>query len=410
MPRSTDALLDRLLAGVERELPRAVALRRRLHADPELAHAERRTAARIAAELPVECEPAAGTGLLALVDTGDSPAAGPTGETRAAHSRGLARGGSIAVRAELDGLPVRERTGVEFAATGEAMHACGHDVHMAALVAFTRAAHELREALPAPLLAVFQPSEEAYPSGAQQLAEGELAALAPASVLAAHVHPELPWGSVALDPGTVNASCDAVEITVEGEPSHGGYPHQGRDPILAIAQIVVALHAQLGRRIDPLAAASLTVGVLESGSAENVIPAHARARAALRAHRPQDRLALRALVEEVAVGVAAAHGCRARVELVAGEPALANDPRIVGRARGLLGRAGLTSAPEWRSCGSDDFAFFGALAPVAMAFVGLAGAPGFVPRPLHHPQMLPPDDAVGAVARTLAVLYLAAGS
>jgi amidohydrolase len=288
------------------------------------------------------------------------------------------------------------------------MHACGHDVHMAALVALARAAHAVAKTLPAPLLAVFQPSEEAYPSGAQQLAEGQLAALSPAAVIAAHIHPELPWGTVALDPGAVNASCDAVEITVQGQPSHGAYPHQGRDPVLALAQIVVALHAQVGRRIDPHAPAVLTVGVLEGGSAENVIPSRARARAAVRAHRPQDRLALRTMVEEVVTGVAAAHGCLGSVELVPGEPALENDPAIVAQARELLPAAGLRPAPEWRSCGSDDFAFFGTVAPIAMGFVGLEGAEGFTPRPLHHPELLPPDSAVGAVARAQAVLYVAA--
>ena len=93
-----------------------------------------------------------------------------------------------------------------------------------------------------------------------------------------------------------------------------------------------------------------------------------------------------------------------------GEPALENDPRIVARARELLTGAGLRPAPEWRSCGSDDFAFFGALAPIAMAFVGLDGAEGFRVRPLHHPELLPPDSAVGAVARAQAVLYLAAAA
>jgi amidohydrolase len=397
-----DAFLGRLLAAIEHELPRAVELRHRLHAEPELAHEERRTAVSVAAELPVASEEVIRTGLLALVypdgsTTGRAAGDGPTGAP-------------VAVRAELDALPIRERTDAPFAASGETMHACGHDVHMAALVALVRAAHGLGEALPAPLLAVFQPSEEAYPSGAQQLAEGPLAALAPAAVVAAHVHPELAWGTVALDPGTVNASCDAFAIVVEGEPSHGAYPHHGRDPILALAQVVVALHAQASRRIDPLSPASLTVGVLEGGSAENVIPARACARGALRAYRPQERLALREMVAEVAGAVAAAHGCRASVELVPGEPALENDPSIVARARELLTRAGLSAAPEWRSCGSDDFAFFGALAPVAMAFVGLDGADGFSQRPLHHPELLPPDAAVGAVSRVQAVLYVSAAA
>ena len=114
------------------------------------------------------------------------------------------------------------------------------------------------------------------------------------------------------------------------------------------------------------------------------------------------------MVEQVVAGVASAHGCRGSVELVPGEPPLVNDASIVAGARELLPGAGLQAAREWRSCGSDDFAFFGALAPVAMAFVGLDGAEGFHSSPLHHPELLPPDDAVRAVARTQAVLYLAA--
>src|SRR3984957_345866 len=164
MPPSTDAaMLQRLLSGIERELPRAVALRQRLHAHPELAHMEQETAASVAAELPVSAESVAGTGLLAHI--GDAPA--PNGVA------------PIAVRAELDGLPIEERTAAAFAARGGVMHACGHDVHMAALVALSRAADELGGALPAPLLTVFQPSEEAYPSGAGQDA-GEPGARAPA--------------------------------------------------------------------------------------------------------------------------------------------------------------------------------------------------------------------------------------
>jgi len=116
------------------------------------------------------------------------------------------------------------------------------------------------------------------------------------------------------------------------------------------------------------------------------------------------------MVEQVVAGIAAAHGCEGSVTLVAGEPALENDPRIVSFARELLAGAGLEPAPEWRSCGSDDFAFFGALAPLAMAFVGLEGAEGFEVRPLHHPEFLPPEGAVGAVARAQAVLYVAAAS
>jgi amidohydrolase len=395
MHRSTEApgagaLAARLLALLERELPRAVELRHALHAAPELAHEEWQTSARVSTELQgtATISAAAETGLLALVG---APGRAP-----------------VAVRAELDGLPISERTDAPFSAAGEAMHACGHDVHMAALVALARAAAALGGDLPAPLLAIFQPSEEAYPSGARQLVDGELASADASSIVAAHIHPELPWGTVALDRGAVNAASDTVEIVIEGAPSHGAYPHLGRDPILAIAQIVVALHAEAGRRIDPLGAAVLNVGVIEGGRTENVIPPRARARVSLRALRAQDREALRAMVQEVVYGVAAAHGCRGVAELIAGEPALENDAGLVEGTRALLRAAGLEPAPEWRSCGSDDFAFYGELAPIAMAFVGLAGAPGFAERPLHHPQLLPPDEAVAAVARAQALLYLAA--
>jgi amidohydrolase len=401
MPGSTDVVLERLLAGIECELPRAVELRHRLHAEPELAGAEVRTAAMVAAELPVASESAAGTGLLAWIGSGGEAAGGAAAATGGARS-------PVAVRAELDGLPIRERTGAAFSASGETMHACGHDVHTAALVALARAAYTLGEDLPAPLLAVFQPSEEVYPSGAKELVDGALARIAPAAIVAAHVHPELRWGEVALDAGAVNASFDGFEITIDGEPSHGAYPHHGRDPILALAQVVVALHAQVGRRMDPMHPTVLTVGVVEGGSTENVIPERASARGALRALRAEDRRALRELVEEVVAGVAAAHGCRGSVSFVAGEPVLENDPRIVAGARELLASADLAPADEWRSCGSDDFAYFGALAPVAMAFVGLDGAAGFQSRPLHHPELLPPDEAVGAVARVQAVLFVAA--
>jgi amidohydrolase len=380
-------MLAALLEALDGELEAAVELRRRLHEHPELAHAETWTSETVAAALPVKCEPVAGTGLLARVG-------GP--------------GRAVAVRAELDGLPVLEATGASFSANGEAMHACGHDVHMAALVALMRAASRIG-ALPAPLLAIFQPSEEAYPSGAAMIAEQIPSLLDPLAVVGAHVHPELPWGTVAIDAGAVNASCDAIEIEITGEPSHGAYPHLGRDPVLALSETVLSLHAAVGRRMNPLHAATLTIGVLDAGTAENVIPGSARARGALRAHSEEDRATLRELTGEVVAGVAAAHGCRGELRLTPGEPVLRNDAAIAAATRELLAEAGLAAAPEpWRSCGSDDFSFFGEGRPIAMAFVGLEGAPGFHSRPLHHPELLPPDQAVGALARTQAVMYVAA--
>ncbi|MGN6169020.1 MAG: M20 metallopeptidase family protein, partial [Solirubrobacteraceae bacterium] len=262
--------------------------------------------------------------------------------------------------------------------------------------------------LPAPLMGVFQPSEEAYPSGAKLLVDEGYLDSDVKAIVAVHVHPDLPWGAISVGQGPINAACDNLKITVEGKAAHGAYPHLGRDPILAISSIVVGLNTLVARRVDPLHPAVLTVGELHSGTAENVIPADATATLTLRTYEAADRRALRALVEQLVTSTAHAYGCTARVETTEGEPVLENDDRISGLASRLAPAAGFRLADPPRSCGSDDFSFFGAIAPIAMCFAGLSGAPGFEPQPLHHPQFLPPDGAVASVARAQAVLYAAA--
>jgi amidohydrolase len=279
-------------------------------------------------------------------------------------------------------------------------------VHAAALVALFRAASRLEDSLPAPLLGVFQPSEEAYPSGAEQLvAEGALADAA--VVVAAHVHPEVPWGAVAVDAGPVNASSDNLLIVVEGRGGHAAYPHLARNPVTALAAIVAAVPGVVAARIDPMRSAVVTIGWIRAGSAENVIPAEVRAGGTLRALHADDREPLRQAVRELVEETARAYGCRARLELVEGEPAIVNDGTLVESVRPLVAQAGFGLAAQQRSCGSDDFGFFGAAARLLLLFVGVAGAlPADVP--LHHPAFLPPSEAVAAVARAQAAAYVAA--
>jgi amidohydrolase len=368
----------------------AVALRHELHARPELAHREGPTADTIAAALAVPSRRVAGTGLLARV--GDRP------------------GPAIVIRAELDGLPIAERTGASFAARNGAMHACGHDVHSAALTAVVNAAATMAERLPAPLIALFQPSEEAYPSGAAQVVEQRALGQDIGAIVGAHVHPGIPWGSVALDAGPVNASSDTVTLKVEGVGAHAAYPHTGRDPILALAATVLSAEAAITRRLDPLASGVLSFGRLNAGRADNVIPHVAEARGTLRALSEEDRTLLAETIESVSTATAAAHGCDAEVTIDRGAPVLDNDAALVSRARDLLGAIGVGLSPPWRSLGADDFSYFRALGPIAMAFVGLQGAPDFDLRPLHHPEFLPPDAAVAQVARLQASLYLSAAA
>jgi amidohydrolase len=383
-----DAVTDELLTLLGEEAVGVVELRHRLHAAPELAHREVETARMIAAALPVPAKTVAGTGLLARVGDGPAP--------------------PVVVRGELDGLPLVERTGAAFASVNGAMHACGHDVHAAALVALARASARMAPRLPAPLVVLLQPSEEAYPSGALRIVEEGVLGEDAAAVVGAHLHPDIPWEAVGIEPGPINASSDTVTIRVEGVGAHAAYPHTGRDSILALAATLVSLQASIGRELDPLAAGVLSIGRVRAGETENVIPQTAEAKGTLRTLRQEDRERLSEVVERVVTATAAAHGCEGVVEIARGAPALVNDERVVSAARGAAELIGLEVAPAWRSLGADDFSFYGAVAPIAMMFVGLRDAPGFSPRALHHPEFLPPDAAILAVARAQAALYLGA--
>jgi amidohydrolase len=384
---STD-LLRTLLSSLEAEIPQAVLLRERLHASPEPSHGEHETARLVTEGLGIpDVSRVAGTGLVARAGPEDLP--------------------TVAVRAELDALPVREETGAPFAATNGLMHACGHDIHMAALAALLRAARRVGGSLPKPLLALYQPSEEAHPLGADLVVrEGTLDGAA--AVVAAHVHPEVPWGAVSVEPGPVNASLDFLRIVVEGAGGHGAYPHRVNDPIFALSSVIVALQSLVSRRLDPMHPGVLSIGWTRAGTTENVIPSRAEAGGTLRVLEPADRVPLQAAAREVVENVARAHGCSGKVEVTEGEPATVNDPDLAERARSLLDEAGFDLAPAMRSCGSDDFGFYGRFAPELMVFVGIRDAPGTEPVPLHHPRFLPPEGAVEAVARAQAVAFAAA--
>jgi amidohydrolase len=382
-------ILPRLIEAVRDELAGAVELRHRLHAHPELSNQELHTRELLAEALGDWGRRVAGSGLLLRV--------------------GAVAGPAVAVRAEMDGLPIAEATRASFAATTGVMHACGHDVHMAALVALVRAVRAVEAELPVPLVAVFQPSEETHPSGAERIvAEGALAEGGVRAVAAVHVHPTVPWRTVAVDEGPVNASLDYLRVVVEGAGGHAAYPHAARDPVLALSQVVVSLQQVVSRRMDPMTDAALTLGWLRAGSADNVIPDRAEAGGTLRVLQPDARAPLLKAAREVVEHTARAHGCTARVEVIRGEPAVVNDAVLVRASRAMLHRAGLRPAAEMRSCGSDDFGYLAAAAPSLMMFLGLRGAIGDLGRPLHHPQFLPPDEAVGAVAQAQAAAYVAA--
>jgi amidohydrolase len=380
-------LARQLRAALAGELDRAVALRRELHASPEVSGAEELTAAMVAAALDAPGAPAvAGTGRLIRI--------------------GRSGGPCVALRAELDALPVTEQTLVPWASRNGAMHACGHDVHLAALTALCRAAMaaDAQGLLPVPILAVLQPREESVPSGARDIVgSGALDAHLASAIVAVHLQHQLPAGTVAAAAGTVNAATDDFEIRVEGVGGHAGYPQLTADPVVALCQCVLALQHAVSRRSDPTHAVVVSIGMLDAGQAANVIPPSAVARGTLRVLDEADRPGLLAAVREIVTHTCLANGCRGTVTVDEGEPALVNDEELTAACWPWLREAGFTVDTSFRSCGADDFSYYSPAGRTLMLFLGTGG-----PHALHHPSFLPGDQMVGQAASAMLAGYLGA--
>jgi amidohydrolase len=375
------------LSAVSAELPAAIELRHRLHANPRVSGDEEDTTREVVKALGL----------------GDGVRMAKTG--RALLLDGAEGGRTIALRAELDGLPVVEDTGAPWASESSAMHACGHDVHLAALVAVCRAA--VKVGVPQPILALLQPREELAPSGAADVVQsGLLAEYDVSAVIGAHVQPRLPAGIVSAAAGPINASTDQFEIVVTGQDGHAGYPHLLRDPIVALSHVVVSLQTIASRRIDPVFGAVCSIGRINAGTAANVVPREAVALGTLRLMRESDRQGAVEILGDIVKGTARAHGCEAELHLMSGEPVLHNDSGLATRAQGWLQEGKIEVDTEFRSFGADDFAHYCGATRGLMMFAGLgdtAGAPS-----LHDERFLPQDSAISLVAAALVAGYLAA--
>ena len=313
-------------------------------------------------------------------------------------------GPAVAVRAELDALDVVEETGVAWASQRPGvMHACGHDVHLAALVALARSVDKADG--PAPLVVVLQPREETYPSGAREVVEdGILDAEQCRAMIGAHLQPLLEVGHVACTPGVVNASSDEFTLTVRGDGGHAAYPHLTRDPVVALAHVVVTLQSLVSRVIDPMSSVVLSVTMLAAGTAANVVPGVAVARGTIRAMSSADRELLLERMPQVAQFVAQANACIAQVDITRGEPVLDNDEQLAAATVPWLQRLGLRPSVVLRTAGSDDFSYFCERMPSLMMFVGTRSGR----ERLHSSTFLPADERVRDVAHALLAGYLAA--
>lgn len=380
-------LFEQLREAIKEQLPFAVDLRHKLHAQPGISGQEGPASQVIAEAIGLPTVPVAGTGFITRI----GPQAGP----------------AVAIRAELDALPITEKTSVPWASRNGAMHACGHDVHQAALVALARAAKCLD--LPAAIVPILQPREETYPSGAADIiGSGVLEAQSVQAVLAVHVQPKVPHGSVSTGIGPINAAADEFRITVNGHGGHGAYPHSTVDPVPIIARITLGLHELIGRAVNPMNPSVLTIGSVTAGDAANVIPDSAALSGTLRTMNKPDQERLHILIREFAEHTAFASGAVAEVAITRGEPVLHNDASLVVEADPWIAEAGFTLMEPLRSLGADDFSFYTEKVPGIMAFLGVKTLESSVRPRLHHSQFLPTDAAVGEAALVLAASYVGA--
>jgi amidohydrolase len=382
----TSGQLDRLASEAQ---PQVVEWRRWFHQNPELSNREFNTSVKIAEALrEMGLEPITGiahTGIIAVIEGGKP---GPL----------------VAIRSDMDGLPVIEETGLPFASTAKdvyngqdvgVMHACGHDAHMSMLLGAAWVLNSVKDQLAGSVMLIFQPAEEGPPAGEEggaslMLEEGIWDEAKPEAVFGIHVGIGIPGDEIAVKPGPLMAAADRYQITIKGRQSHGARPWDGVDPIVVAAQIVLGLQTIASRQVDvTLAPSIISVGRISGGVRNNVIPAQVELEGTIRTFDQEMRTDIHARIERTARAIAEAAGAEIEFELDIGTPSVINDPELLARVMPTLlrvvGNDGVNSITPQTV--AEDFAVYANQTPGLFLFLG-NGPPGVDPATLagnHSP-------------------------
>lgn len=325
-----------------------IAIRRYLHQHPELSFEEYQTSAYIQQQLDAigirYNAGIAGTGIIAYVE-GNNP-----------------NKKCIALRADMDALPIQEENNCEYASVNEGiMHACGHDVHTTCLLGAVRILHKYRHQFEGTIKVLFQPGEELSPGGASlMIAEGALENPKPAAIVGLHVFPDLPAGYVGFRQGEYMASADEIYINIYGKGGHAALPHKTIDPITITAQVITALQQIVSRKSNPLTPSVLTFGKIAGGNANNVIPDMVRIEGTFRTFDEEWRTEALELVKKIAINTAEMYGGSATIEIPQGYPSVYNAPALTDKIENCaieyLGADKVTALDKRMT--AEDFSFY----------------------------------------------------
>jgi amidohydrolase len=391
------------IKNISKEIfPSLVKLRRELHQYPELAFNEYKTSERIAKELRklrIDVKrPIAKTGVVGVLNKG-------------------IKGKTIALRADMDALPVLEQTNFPYKSKNKGtMHACGHDVHMACLIGTAKILTRLKDELPGKVKFIFQPSEEVSPGGAKPMIEaGVLKNPDVSGIFALHCDPAIPIGQIGVREGPTMAHADSFDITIIGKGGHGARPHDGVDAIVVAAQVIQALQTIVSRKINPLEPVVVSIGKMEGGSARNIICDKVILKGTARTLNKEVAKKIPGLLKEIISGITKSAGASFELNYYGGYPILINHPKATDLARKTVDKLfGKDAIFELRRpmMGGEDFAYYLQKIPGSFLRLGIRNPKKDAIYPWHHPKFTVDEDAIkigSALLAGLAFDFLSGG-
>jgi amidohydrolase len=381
LPNDPERAIREAAAAIE---PRLVAIRRDIHAVPELAFQETRTAGIVAAELArLGIAHRTGIGVTGVVGEIVGGRPGPT----------------LAIRADMDALPIHEETGIAFASTIDGqMHACGHDIHTATLLGVAAVLRDLAPRMAGTIRLVFQPAEEVLDGAAAMIADG--AADGVDMAIGFHNHPDMPVGTFGYVRGAALAASDRFDLEVRGRSGHAAHPYAAVDPIVAAAHFIAQAQTVVSREIRPLHPAVVTVGMVQGGTTYNIIPERVHLKGTVRTLHADARDTAEAALRRLAEGLQTSMRVACTMTYARKVPPLRNDDRVLEPVLAAVARQMGVAAEEGEpSMGAEDFSAFADRVPAFQLRIG-SGAPGRDDR-LHNAFYQPDERCIGLGVQAL---------